>query len=80
MTRCPHCGKDSFCTYAGAYKRITFLAHKRTDRQDAKRDHGPMRAYRCPHGNGFHVGHDARDLQRAIRTTSRWHVPARVFA
>lgn len=59
--KCPHCGKPSFHTKTDARGFLAIIIGRRNWVPQAN-DY-QLRPYRCPWGNGWHIGHDRRVAQ-----------------
>lgn len=63
--RCLACGKYAYPDRGTAKRELRRIYRTEDERRD-------FRAYRCPVGVGFHLGHDAR-WRRTHANTLRWN-------
>ena len=70
---CTGCGKVSYPRRKSAVRRMKLL-QRRSGKGRKHASRGPMEAYRCPFGNGWHVGHNrppAPSIDPVVRIAER---------
>lgn len=66
FTYCHLCGKVAYPTRFKAKKQARYATRNDVTSTTTRRGSREIREYQCPHGHGFHIGHQSRARRRGM--------------